>query len=686
MKTQTVNTNKKGLKNIFLLFLIVVITFIAYSNSFDCSFHFDDYDNIVNNKSIQDLNDFDSWWNFSPNRRVSMFTFVVNYHFSQEDVFTYHLVNFIIHLLTSALIFFFVLKLFETPVLKDYKTLKEIKLLAFFTAVIFAVHPLGTQSVTYIIQRQNALATMFYIAAILVYLKLRINSFNSIRKGFLAFVLIVFSFLAFFSKENAYTLPIMLLSVEFFLFRSGKIFSNLKKRNVLFLGAGLILIAGFVIYWFSFSVFKPLPPNQAMGNAEVITSYNYFLTQLSVIPKYLQMIVVPVNQNIDHDIALKTSFADIGVLAGLSMVLALLFLVYYFYKRNRLLSFGIIWFFIAISIEASIIPIQDVFFEHRTYLPSIGIILAVLLILSNYLFDKHQKLLIGVLLSIVLLSSYMTFNRNKVWQDEISLWTDAVAKSPNKPRPYVNLGNAYELKENWQKAIEFYSKSIELSDKYAIVYYNRANVYSKLGDFDNAIADYSKAVSISPGYGTAYYNRGLAYSRTYQHDLAVADYSKSIELNPEFYNAYYNRGLDYLALGNYHEAINDFDKSINNNPEFVIAYVNRGVAYLNLQQYDEAIADFDKAETIEPQAEMIYFNRGLAYQALENYRKAIEDFGKIISLNPNYTMAYFNRGNNYFVLGEYPNAIADYQTVIRLDPSITKAQENLNKALKLTTQ
>ena len=157
------------------LAIIILLGIIIYSNSFDCSFHFDDFRSIVNNTNIKNLSDVRAIWNFSPNRPIAIFSFALNYHFDQFDVRYYHLFNLVVHLINACLAGWLILLIFSSPAIKDQPIAGNKRVLAFLTALLFVSHPLATQSVTYIIQRMASMVAMFYLLSLVLYVKARLS-------------------------------------------------------------------------------------------------------------------------------------------------------------------------------------------------------------------------------------------------------------------------------------------------------------------------------------------------------------------------------------------------------------------------------------------------------------------------------------------------------------------------------
>ncbi|HNQ68868.1 MAG TPA: tetratricopeptide repeat protein [Bacteroidales bacterium] len=683
-KTTNIQIVGMRYKKLISLLIIIVLGVIVYSNSFECSFHFDDFDNIVNNTKIHDINDFESWWNYSANRPLSMFTFVLNYHFSELDVYYYHVVNILIHIINAMLVYWLSLLLLSSPTLRNHSLVQHKDVFALLVALLFVSHPLATQSVTYIIQRQAAMAALFYLLSIILYFKARlIDKEKRIKKYFLFLGVLLSAFVAIFSKENAYTLPFVIVLCEIFFLQTEKFRINFKDYRIYAIFVVFVSVFIIALTKFSWSVLDPIPPAQSMGNIITITPANYLLTQFSAILKYIQLLVLPIGQNVDHDFPVSMSILELRTIMSLVVLCGIVALAVWLFKKNRIISFGIFWFLITISIESSFIPITDVFFEHRTYLPSFGFFIIFVSLIFILLRKKSRTMPIAIVLIIVSINSVLAFNRNKVWKDDISLWTDAMIKSPNKARPYGNLGVAYGQTGQWDKAIEYYTKSIEISPIYSMIYYNRGVAYANQQNWEFAIADYNKAIEISPDYAVAHFNRGIANSNLGNLEIAINDFSKAIELDPSFTLAYFNRGFAYFNLTKTKEAIEDYSKAIETDSLCAIAYANRGVAYFSNKDYSTAITDFTNAIKIDSKSDISYYNRGLCYYNLKQYDEAVFNLSKAIEINPDYLIAYFDRANIYTYLYLWDKAIADYTTVLNKKPDHVEAYLNREYAMKM---
>lgn len=547
------------------LAIIVLLGAVIYSNSFDCSFHFDDLRHIVYNEAIHDLWDIKSWWNYNPGRLVSIFSLVLNYNFFNLDVRYWHLVNLFIHLLNALLVRWLTLLILSSPALHGRPIVKHKEAIALITALMFVSHPLATQSVTYIIQRMTSLAALFYLLSLALYMKGRLTD-KGTRSVILLFTgSVVSGILAVLSKENAFTLPFAVILVELFFLQDQKISINFRNYRVVALLAVCVGVMAIALMKFPLTIFDPIPPMS--GRVVTITPLNYLFTQFSVIVKYIQLLILPFNQHLEYDFPLSDGFLQPATLLSFLLLLFLVFLVIYLYKKERIISFGIGWFLLTLSVESSIIPIQDVIVEHRTYLPSVGFFLILSTGIYNLLWNRHKFMAVAVWMLLIGSWSVMTYQRNYVWKDDLTLLNDNVEKAPDFARPYSNRGVAY-----W-----------------------------KLKQYDRAIDDLTRAITLDPEYRDALYNRGVVYEEVGEYSRAVEDYTRVIALDKDEVIVYYNRGVAYFRLGEFVKAADDFSRAIAIRADYTDAYTNRGATYFNLGEYDKAVADYTRALEIDPE-------------------------------------------------------------------------------------
>ena len=670
--------------NIFLphwlaLIIICLLGIIIYSNSFDCSFHFDDENNITKNVIILKQPGVTAIWNYTHNRFLPFISLAFNYKLDGLNVWGYHLFNLLIHLINAVLIYWIVLLVFSTPVQTNSYWTGNKRKIAFFTALLFVSHPLATQSVTYIIQRLASMVAMFYFLAIALYIKGRISDSKILRYACFAGVLLS-TIAAIHTKENAYTLPFAILFTELCLFYQGKLRNSFNDKR-LWLAAALLIIGITVIFLnFDFSIFKTIPP--ALGNPNEITASRYFLTQFSVIIKYIQLLAIPVNLNLDYDYPLSTGFFEPSTFFCFLIILGLIAIAIYQYNRNRIITYCIGWYFITLSIESSIVPIADVIFEHRTYLPSLGFLLLAASFIISIGQKKSNSFPTIMLILLTGIYSILTFQRNKIWIDDEVLYSDVISKSPEKPRAYGSRADYFRKQNRFDEAIPDYNKAIELNPNYAAAYHNRGLIYYYKNMYDKSMSDYSKTISLDSNYTEAFFNRGIIWIAYKQYDKAIEDNSMALKLDSNYNSAYFNRGSVYNLTSQWEKGISDFTRIINSESDFKNAYFNRAISYANINKNAEAISDYTNASTYDPQNASIYYNRGIIFNKIAEYNKSIADYSKAIELNPKYAEAYVNRGFDYSTIGEYEKAIKDFDIAISINPGLQNAYTLKEIALK----
>ncbi len=660
--------------------ILTVLGIVIYSNSFNCSFHFDDLLRIVDNVKIRDISNVSAWWNYYPTRPLGTLSFVLNYHFFQLDVWYWHLINLIIHLINTILVWWLTYFIFCTPALKELSIARDKKVIAFFTALLFVSHPAATQSVTYIVQRLASMTALFYLLTLVIYIKARLSAKGDRYKALLISVSFITAAIAMMIKENAFTLPFVILLVEIFFMQTKKIRINFKDYRVILLVMLFLCAIVIIPLRLSLNILKPIPASYM--NTTTITPLNYLLTQFSVIVKYIQLLILPINQNLDYDFPVSTGFFQPGTILCFLVLVSLILAAIFSYRKYRVISFGISWFFLTLMIESSFIPIRDVIFEHRTYLPSVGFFLVLSTGIYLLLWKRYKIPAILVFIVIAGSNSYLTYERNKIWKNDLTLWTDVVEKSPNKARALYNLGLVYDYLGQWDRSIELYSKAIVSYPEDRDAYINRGVALGNEEKWNNAISDYSKAIDLDPRLAKSFINRGIAYSKLGQWTNTLKDESTALEIDPKNVVAFYNRGIAYGNCGQWNNAISDQTEAINIDPKYTDAYNYRGIAFGNTRQWDKAINDFTKTIEINPASADAYYNRGNSYYSLRQYDKAISDYTRSLEFNKNSANAYYNRAQAYAALDQWDKAISDYNKTIEVDPNYSGAYYYRDMAYK----
>jgi tetratricopeptide (TPR) repeat protein len=537
------------------MLLIAALGAIVYSNAFDGAFHFDDYLNIVDNPAVKNMRYIaepsrakaplglmgnELFFTFK-NRIVGFFTFALNYSANGLDVTGYHVVNLSVHLLNALLVYMLVVLTFRTPHLASSPLRKHSRHIAFLTALFFVSHPVQTQAVTYISQRFTSLVALFYLLSLTGYIASRLSVRKGSRHAFYA-LSIVSAVLAMKTKEVAFTLPMAIALFESMFFKGP------ARRRILLLLP--ILLSMLIIPLSSIDFDRPV--GEALAGAtrtqHGISRHDYLMTQFRVIVTYLRLLALPVNQNLDYDYRVFHSFFDPQVLSSFLLLSCIFSLgVYLFYRPripdgpSRLLSFGVLWFFLTLSIESSIIALADVIFEHRLYLPSLGVFLTLstgaLFCIERIGNKKARKVLVVSLALIIFTLSYASYSRNSVWRSETSLWQDAVRKSPGKARVHYYLGNTHMVNGDMKNALREFKTALHLDFEYAHAYFGLATVYRELGQLDRSIRQLRIYLELIPADPRAYNDLGLAHALDDNLEAAISAFKRALEIDPSYKTA-----------------------------------------------------------------------------------------------------------------------------------------------------
>lgn len=566
--------------------LITLIGLIAYANTFTISsYQFDDTTNIIVGNAVRNSGTLHDLFNFSAPRALGQISFALNYRLHADSVPLFHVTNFLIHLLTALCLASLVSVTFRTPLAAAPGSEEQRPSLSWLAgllaALLFITHPVQTQAVTYLVQRFSSLATLFYLAAVLCYARGRLALDAGAAPRVIAWMggALLSMLLAMKTKEIAFTLPFAILLYEFCFFRGQKLF------RIVMAGAltGALVIIPFSI--FGSGIFTKLP--EALSRLKVQTTMDrseYFFSQLPVIIKYLRLIILPVGQNVEHQAVHYTTLAAWPVLsAGLFLSIALLagfMLILRGRKRSPLLifsGFGIVWFFLALSVESSFIPIVDLMFEHRLYLPFAGLCMAVAVPVARMaeLRRKPDMFVAGAGVLILLLAG-TTAVRNEVWRTPVSLWQDATAKSPGSSRAWNNLAYAYLKEKKPDMALPALVRSIELNANFPDVWNNIGIALDQLGRYQGRyhriFTNYENSTDLARSQTVWFANvsnaLGLAHEHLGQPAAAIQSYKKALSMKPDLAVARYNLAVAALAMGNIGAAEKEYEQLKTLAPQF----------------------------------------------------------------------------------------------------------------------
>lgn len=556
------------------LLLVVALGALAYSNTFQAPFELDDLESIAQNPAIRALANFlpgGPGIAFQPRRWVGYLTFALNYRLGGLDLAGFHLFNLSVHLGAALLVYALVRLTFRTPQLSGSRLAPRAGAAALLAALFFALHPVQTQAVTYIAQRLTSLATFLYLLALVLYAAARLRQEGGGSAGKARLLLtgsVVSGLLAMQTKEIAFTLPLVAALYEASFFR-GALRRRMSALLPLLLTLPVVPLG--VLLRGGGSVTETAARFGAPGLAQTdLSRLHYLLTQFRAVVTYLRLLVLPVNQNLDYDAPLYTTFFAAPVFFSFLVLVALFSLGVFLQRRSapselggsslgrdpalRVASFGIFWFFATLSVESSVLPIVDLVVEHRVYLPSVGLAAAAavgILLLSertSSLFGGRLPLFASALALGTL--AVATYQRNQVWGDSIRLWEDTAAKSPGKARPWYNLGTYLTDGGRPSEAIPALNRALSLAPQNADAWHNLGRAYLMTGRGDEAVRAMTVAVRLKPDLDNAAVNLSAALINTGRHAEAVPLLESVRQRTPDWPEVRLNLGLAYLGSGN----------------------------------------------------------------------------------------------------------------------------------------
>jgi len=537
-------------KSISYLFLLTAITCIILFPSLQNGFtNWDDPKYLLNNEFVRELsfsNGKDIFMQFVIRDQqyvpLTILSFAIEYHFAQLNPLVYHLNNLLLHMFNVLLVFYFI-----------YLIKNDIKL-AFFVGLLFGIHPLHVESVAWIAERKDVLYTFFYLSALIAYVQ---HSKKGEGTGKFYFVSMGLFFLSLCAKPQAVTFVLAILLMDYY-------FQRPLNRKGIVEKIPFFSLALLFVFIFLFR-------SQTLGEAKIAAFSNFekiifasyaFITYIAklLFPHHLSAFY-PYPAEVNGSLPLYYYLTP-------AMVVLLCGVVWIKGKRSRDIVFGFIFFALHMLPVLLFIPIGDYIMADRyTYVSSIGIFFLLGQLGRSIVKNKNDHRLFRIILTVyMIILATISWNRCKIWKNEITLWNDVISKYP----------------------------------KCALAYVNRGLAFSKRGLYDQAFFDYNHALKFDPMSAKAYNNRGVVFSKVGKTHFAIDDYNQATSLKPDYSEAYNNRGMEYYLNRKYQSALNDFTKAIELDSQNLIAYLNRAQNFFLLERYHQAFQDYQKALQLDP--------------------------------------------------------------------------------------
>jgi protein O-mannosyl-transferase len=657
--------------------LILIAGLLAYFGSFKGPFIFDDIDSIVDNPTIRNIFSFSSVL-VPPSGGVTVegrpflnLTLALNYALGGVDVTGYHILNLIIHLLAGFLLFGVFNKLFEVA------KLKLSGLLAFCIALLWTIHPLQTESVTYVIQRAESLMGLFYILSIYAYLR-----YNEGSRTW-GVVSVTACYLGMATKEDMFSAPLIILFIDR-IFISESFKAAFKNKFLYYAGIfSSWILLGYLIH-------ATHGRGGTVGFDSGLPAWMYWLTQFPALIHYLQLAVWPTPLVFDYAIDRFWIWHPWSVLPYALGVIGLLFFsIRYLLKWSAVGLLG--FYFFLLLAPTSVIPgNRQAMAEHRMYLP-LAAILACLVLGVYFLVLKAVKVkpeffqvrilkisILSLTVFFAVIFCYLTIQRNRDYESNIALWEKTVKSVPDNPFAHNSLGSAYFDKHDLLNAEIEFKHAIALNDHYVQAYSNLAILYATQARKNDFVAAIRKSLELNPTEYKPHYYFALGLQALGYHEQASEEFLKTLELKPYFADAYNRLGMCYSTLGKFTDAIKQYNIALLQRPIFPEVENNLGNAYADMNKFDAAILAYKRAIAMQPSYVDAYNNLGITYAQMKDYSHSAEAFKKAIEIMPSSPFVHNNYANILKKLGKIAEARSEYEVALRIDPTYEEARGNLN--------
>ena len=589
--------------------VILALTLLSYANSVRNQFVFDDIYLIATNPHIKGIQKIPNLLGFGKQmvfyRPVRTVTYALDYTLNKNlwhffggykgydkglNPLGFHISNIAYHLITSLLVFLVIGRLTGSP------------RIAFFAASIFALHPVHTDSVTYLSGRRDILCALFYLAGFYFFLCYRkTNHFRFVFAALLAYLL------SLGSKEMGVTLPALFLGYDFVNTISWndrkispalikELFSSLKKSLL----RSRYLYALTFLGGLAFSFYKVFIKSPSLQNAYYGESlFTTFLTVGRILAHYMHLLVFPVNLNADYTFnafPLSSSLFEFSTFSAFLLLGIIGYVTLRLLLVNKLMAFGVIWFFVTLLPVSHIFPHHELLAEHYLYLPSVGFCLVVAL-LCNRFFERRRyvSFVAAGLIVVLVLFSVRIVDRNRDWRDRLTLYEKTVKTAPQSARVYNNLCEAYANRGRVDEAIAACKQALSIKSPYAEAHYNLGVTLYKKGRLDEAIDEYLRAISVEPTYMKALNNLGIAYIDKGEINKAIFYLAKALSTKRAHAQILVGIGVAFIRKGWLDKAIVKFREVLALKPNLAVAHNNLAYCYYLKEDYQQALKHLDKA-------------------------------------------------------------------------------------------
>jgi tetratricopeptide (TPR) repeat protein len=639
--------------------LIIAAGLIVYANSFTGGYVLDDFGSIPENPTIRRL--WPIWQPLSPPHRGGLtvegrplinLSLAINYALGEYNVWGYHALNLAVHILAGLTLFGIVRRTLLQARLRERFGAAASEL-ALATAILWTVHPLQTESVTYIVQRAESIMGLFYLLTLYCFIRGSMaNGALALQKSWYALSVLACA-LGMASKEVMMTAPLMVLLYDR-TFLAGSFREAWRRRRLVYLGLsatwillGLLLISG------------QIPATSTIAQRIGRAWWQYLATEPGVILYYLRLCVWPHPLQIEYRWPIAENW--IRILGPTIVLVILLGAVVWALKRNSAWGFVGGWFFLILAPSSSFVPLLDLIYEHRMYLSLAAV--ASLVVIGLYgLLGRRSWVVFGAL-AIGL--GVLTWQRNQSYASNADF----------------NLGVALQKAGRLQEGIDHYERALRAAPDDATAHFNLGTALQETGRLPEAIGHWEQALRIRPDFADAHLDLGAALAQMDRLDEAVQHYQQALRINPDFVGAYYYLGNAMVRMGKMQEAIRCYEQAVRLKPDFAEAYGDLGIALEQAGHVQEAIQQFERALQINPALPGARYKLGLAFERAGRVQDAIKQWERALRDKPDYVEALNRLGIALYRAGRIQEAIEHFKQALRFQPDYADAHNNLGTAL-----
>ncbi len=696
--------------------LLALAAFAAYHNTFSAPFEMDDSVTISGNPTIRHV--------WRPGAALSQarggttvsgrpllnFSFAVNYAISAEEVWSYHALNLAIHFLGACVLFGIVRRTLGLPLLRPRFGDAQVPL-ALSVAGIWLLHPLQTESITYVSQRAESLAGLFCLLTLYGFVRSSEDS-GRFRTGWGA-VSWASCLMGMATKEFTVAIPLLVLAYDIIFLggREGGVFATVRRRRGYYFAlASTWILLGYLVV-------ANHDRGGTTGHQQGLTPAIYLLSQCHAIAVYLKLCFWPSPLVFDYGQRINRHFAEVWpqalmlacLLVGTAMAL----------WRRSAAGFAGLWFFALLAPSSSILPLaSQTMAEHRMYLP----LAAVVAVSVMGLFALFGRRSLALWPSRAVVLCWLTYARNETYGSNLALWQDTVSKAPHNGRAWYNLGVLYSDSRQYAKAIEPDEEALSLDEGWAASEeaphtLNKLGYdLAQLGRLPEAVARYEQAVHLAPEFPLARLNLAEALMRLGRYPEAITQYEEAVRLKisgvtaerelsdalmhegrveesiahsraavlatPDWAPGYNNLAYALLLTGRVDESIAAYREAVRLDPRYAAAWVGLSYALIQANRPAEAIAPSAEAVRLQPGFADARNTLGIAFARTGRTTEAIASFVQAVSLDPGHADVHNNLGNALSMAGRSDEAIAEYREAIRIDPDYAPAHRDLGDELR----